>query len=84
MIREFSTIRPPIVALILSPTASIIPISTIRAILATLIGLPASEAKRCRDTPSFSLSAIIQSQARRAAAFYRGEKEAYVPYASSW
>jgi CRISPR-associated protein Cas1 len=47
-------------------------------VLARLNGTEAYDGKR------FSLSAIIQSQARRAAAFFREEKETYVPHVSSW
>lgn len=47
-------------------------------VLARLNAVEAYDGKR------FSLTAIIQSQARRAAAFYRGEKDAYVAHVSAW
>ncbi len=42
------------------------------------------DAAEAYDGKRFGLSAIIQGQARRAAAFFRGEKDAYVPHVSSW
>jgi len=36
------------------------------------------------DDKRFSLGAIIQGQARRAAAFFRGERAVYDPHVSSW